>query len=197
MSQVIAQVRRIAAAEVLTTIPARRILAVAVFAVLTAAGARLSVWLPGMPVPVSMQTLVVLLSGLLLGPRLGAASQTAYLAAGAAGLPAFAGGMGIAYLFGPTGGYLLAFPVAAAVAGFVAGAVRNGGPGRVLVLGAACVLATATVYAGGWAQLAALTGDPGAAYRFGVAPFLAGDAAKIVVAVVLAGWLRRRTLGLL
>jgi biotin transport system substrate-specific component len=197
MSQVIAQVRRIAAAEILTTIPARRVLAVAAFAVLTAVGARLSVWLPGMPVPVSMQTLAVLLSGLLLGPRLGAASQTAYLAAGAAGLPVFAGGLGIAYLFGPTGGFLLAFPVAAAVAGFVAVAARDGGLSRVLVLGAACVLATAVVYAGGWAQLAALTGDPGTALQLGVAPFLAGDAAKIVVAVVLAGWLRRRTLGLL
>jgi biotin transport system substrate-specific component len=57
-----------AAAEVLTSVPARRVVAVATFALLTALGARLSVPLPGMPVPVSMQTLVVLLSGLLLGP---------------------------------------------------------------------------------------------------------------------------------
>jgi biotin transporter BioY len=66
-----------------------------------------------MMVPVSLQTLVVLLSGMLLGPRLGAAAQTAYLMAGAAGLPVFAAGLGVAYLFGPTGGYLLAFPAAA------------------------------------------------------------------------------------
>jgi biotin transport system substrate-specific component len=146
-----------------------------------------------MMVPVSLQTLVVLLSGLLLGPRLGAPRRRLYLMAGASGLPVFAGGLGVAYLFGPTGGYLLAFPVAACVAGHVAAQPAAAGLADVL-LAAAAVAATLTVYAGGWAQLAALTGDAGAALRLGVLPFLVGDVAKVVVAVILAGRLRRRVL---
>jgi biotin transport system substrate-specific component len=197
MGQVMTHVRRVAAAEVLTTVPARRVFAVATFTLLTALSAHASVWLPGMMVPVSLQTLVVLMSGLLLGPRLGAAAQTAYLMAGASGLPVFAGGLGAAYLFGPTGGYLLAFPVAAFVAGHVAARASGGAFARTLVLAIAATLATLTVYAGGWAQLAALTGDPATAVRLGVLPFLVGDAAKAVVAVILAGRLRRRVLGLL
>jgi biotin transport system substrate-specific component len=197
MGQVMTQVRRIAAAEVLTTVPARRVVAVATFTLLTAVSAHVSVWLPGMMVPVSLQTLVVLLSGLLLGPRLGAAAQTVYLMAGASGLPVFAGGLGVAYLFGPTGGYLLAFPVAAWMAGHVAMHARGGEAWRTVVLAAAAVAATLVVYAGGWAQLAALTGDAGAALRLGVLPFLVGDVAKVVVAVILAGRLRRRVLSLL
>jgi biotin transport system substrate-specific component len=194
---VMTQVRRLAAAEVLATLPARRVLAVATFALLTALSARLSVYVPGMPVPVSLQTLVVLMSGLLLGARLGAASQAAYLAAGASGLPVFAGGMGVAYLFGPTGGYLLAFPLAAAVAGGVAAQLRGTGAMRTAWLVVAAVLGTLVVYAGGWAQLTAWTGDASAALRLGVLPFLAGDAAKVVVAAILAGRLRQRTLNLL
>lgn len=197
MSPVMTQVRRVVAAEFLTTTPARRVLAVATFTLLTALSARLSVYVPGMPVPVSLQTLVVLMSGLLLGARLGAASQAAYLAAGMMGLPVFAGGMGVAYLFGPTGGYLLAFPVAAAVAGGVAAQVRGQGIARAVGLAAAAVLATLVVYAGGWAQLVVWTGDASAAFRLGVLPFLAGDAAKVVIAAILAGHLRRRVLGLL
>jgi biotin transport system substrate-specific component len=197
MSQVMAQVRSVAAVEVLTSVPSRRIAAVAAFTVLTALSAHVSVWLPGMLVPVSLQTLMVLLSGLLLGPRLGAAAQTAYLMAGAAGLPVFAGGMGVAYLFGPTGGYLLAFPAAAAVAGGVAAWGRGGALRQTAALVVAAVLASAVVYLGGWAQLALLTGDGATALRLGVLPFLAGDAAKVAIAIVVAGGLRRRISGLL
>jgi biotin transport system substrate-specific component len=195
MGQVMTQVRRITAVEVLTTVPARRVFAVATFTLLTALSAHVAVWMPGTMVPVSLQTLVVLMSGLLLGPRLGAAAQTAYLMAGASGLPVFAGGLGVAYLFGPTGGYLLAFPVAAAVAGHLASHARGGPMLRTVVLAAAAVAATLVVYAGGWAQLTALTGDAGTALRLGVLPFLAGDAAKVVMAVVLAGRLRGRVRG--
>jgi biotin transport system substrate-specific component len=197
MGQVMSHVRRVAAAEVLTTVPARRVFAMATFTLLTALSAHASVWLPGMMVPVSLQTLVVLMSGLLLGPRLGAAAQTAYLMAGASGLPVFAGGLGAAYLFGPTGGYLLAFPVAAFVAGHVAAQARGSAATRIAVMTIAAVAATLVVYAGGWAQLSALTGDPAAAFRLGVLPFVVGDLAKVVVAVILAGRLRRRILGLL
>lgn len=91
---------------------------IALFGVLTAAGAQILI--PTSPVPFTLQTFFVLLSGVLLGARRGAASQAAYLAAGAAGLPVFAGFTGtFLHLLGPTGGYLLAFPVAAFAAGLL------------------------------------------------------------------------------
>jgi biotin transport system substrate-specific component len=197
MSQVMVQLRRAATYEVVSSLPARRAVAVLAFTLLTAFSAHASVLLPGTPVPVSLQTLVVLMSGLLLGPALGASAQMLYLAAGAAGLPVFAMGMGLPYLFGPTGGYLLAFPAAAAIAGAVAAYATGTSARRVGVTVLAAALATAAVYAGGWSQLALLTGDPGTAFRAGVLPFLVGDVAKIVVAVILTNRLRRRALALL
>ncbi len=86
------------------------------FALLTALGAQIV--LPTIPVPFTLQTFFVLLSGALLGPRKGAAAQMSYLAMGASGLPVFAGfAGGFPYLLGPTGGYLIAFPFAAFVTG--------------------------------------------------------------------------------
>lgn len=91
---------------------------IALFAAATALSARLEI--PHEPVPYTLQTLVVLLSGAFLGARNGALSQLLYLAAGIAGAPVFAGGaFGVARLLGPTGGYLLAFPAAAALTGFL------------------------------------------------------------------------------
>src|SRR5690554_1620075 len=94
-----------------------RAAAVAFFVALTAATAQFSVHLPFTHVPVTLQPIVVLLSGLLLGARLGAISQCVYLAAGVAGLPVFALSatlpMGVLRLLGPTGGYLMAYPFAA------------------------------------------------------------------------------------
>jgi biotin transport system substrate-specific component len=195
MSQLTARVRRAADVEVLTTVPARRAFAVITFALLAAFSAHVSV--PLAPVPVSLQTLVVLLAGLLLGPALGATAMFAYVMAGAAGLPVFAAGAGVGYLFGPTGGYLLAFPAAAAVAGFIATPAQGGTFARATMLTLAATVATLVVYLGGWSQLAFLTGDAAAAFRTGVLPFLVGDVAKVVVAVVLALRLHRRTLALL
>jgi len=91
---------------------------VAAFAALTAVGARIEI--PHEPVPFTLQTLVVLLAGAFLGARNGALSQLLYLAAGTLGAPVFAlGTFGIARLIGPTGGYLFAFPVAAALVGYL------------------------------------------------------------------------------
>ena len=101
-----------------------RAAAVVFVAVLTAAAAQVSVPLPFTPVPFTFQPLVVLLGAALLGPRLGACSQLLYLAAGIAGLPVFAASLtlpqGGARLLGPTGGYLMAYPVAAFLAGWLA-----------------------------------------------------------------------------
>jgi biotin transport system substrate-specific component len=88
------------------------------FAAATAAGARLEI--PHEPVPFTLQTLFVLLAGGLLGARNGAISQMLYLGIGLAGAPVFSGGaFGLARILGPTGGYLLAFPVAAAIVGYI------------------------------------------------------------------------------
>lgn len=194
MSQVMVQLRRAATAEALASVPARRAFAIVTFAILAALSARFSVPLPGTAVPVSLQTLVVMMSGVLLGPALGASAMTMYVLAGAAGLPVFVAGSGVAYLFGPTGGYLLAFPAAAAVAGAVAGYARGGAVARTLWLALALALASAAIYAGGWAQLSVMTGNASAAFRLGVLPFLLGDVVKIALAVALATWLRRPTL---
>lgn len=123
----------------------------------TAAAAQVSVPLPWTPVPFSLQTMAVLLSGAVLGARLGASAQVVYLLAGIAGLPVFAAAPGLpagaARLLGPTGGFLLAFPFAAAIAGACMAGTAGRGWLRAL-LGAAA--ATAVIYAGGTAWLAML-----------------------------------------
>ncbi|MCH8255792.1 MAG: biotin transporter BioY, partial [Gemmatimonadetes bacterium] len=94
------------------SLPLWRVISLVLGALLVALGAQMALPLPGTPVPVTLQVPAVLLVGGLLGPRMGAASLVLYLALGAAGLPVFApmGAPGVARLFGPTGGYLLAYP---------------------------------------------------------------------------------------
>lgn len=95
-----------------------QLLWIAFFAAATAVGARVEI--PHQPVPYTLQTMFVLLSGAFLGSRNGALSQIFYLASGALGAPVFSvGGFGVATLLGPTGGYLLAFPAAAAITGYL------------------------------------------------------------------------------
>jgi biotin transport system substrate-specific component len=155
-----------------------RIAGVVAGAVLTALAARIAVPLPGTVVPFTLQVVAVMLTGVLLGSRGGAASQILYLAAGMAGAPVFAAGGGAAYLFGPTGGYLLAFPVAAAVAGLFATSDRISK--RALGL----VLAAAVIHLGGMAWLSVIAGRD-VAFATGVAPFLAGDVLKILLVLVV------------
>jgi len=156
------------------------------FAALTALGARLSVPLPGTAIPMTLQPVAVLLAGALLGSRAGAASQVAYLAAGVMGLPVFAAGGGAAYLLGPTGGYLLAFPVAAAIAGLARDRARSW-------FGTAVWLAAAlaAIHLGGLAWLAILGGEALVAAT-GVRVFLLGDALKVMFVLAIVGWSRRR-----
>src|ERR1043165_1276315 len=92
------------------------------FAGAVAAASQIAIPLPFTPVPFTLQPMLVILAGMMLGPIAGATSMLLYLAAGAAGLPVFTplGAPGIARLFGPTGGYLIAYPVAAFVAGAMA-----------------------------------------------------------------------------
>ena len=163
----------------------RRALAILAGALLVALGAQVAIPLPGTPVPVTLQVPAVLIVGGLLGPRLGAASMAVYLAMGAAGLPVFAplGAPGVARLFGPTGGYLLALPLAAAVVGLIADRGRSWSR---LALGV--VAGAAVVHLGGVAQLAVLTGSWGVALTWGSVPFLLLDLVKLA----LAGLILRR-----
>lgn len=163
---------------------ARRGLAIAAGALVVALSAQVVVPVPMSPVPMTLQPLAVLAVGGLLGGVAGASALVLYLALGALGLPVFAGGAGgIARLLGPTGGYLLAFPVAAAVTGHLIGRVPT--VGRTLL---ACALGMAVIHVGGVAQLALLGGDPALAFRVGFVPFLTGDLLKIglAAAVILA-----------
>ena len=164
------------------------------FSLLVALAAQVVVPLPWTPVPLTGQTFAVLLTGALLGPRLGALAMVAYLAEGAAGLPFFRGGAGGAqHLAGPTAGYLFAFPAAAYVTGYLA---ERGWDRRFLTAAAAMALGSLVILAGGWAWLSVWTGSASKAFGLGVAPFLLGDVVKIALAAAAlpAGWaVLRRT----
>jgi biotin transport system substrate-specific component len=171
----------------------RRVVAVALGALVVAVAAQVRVPLPFTPVPVTLQDLAVLTVAGLLGPAAGVAALVTYLGMGLAGLPVFAGGGStLAWLLGPTGGYLLAFPVAAFVMGTVS---SRPGFARAL-LGAA--LGMAIVHIGGVAQLAILSGgDLAGAFRLGSLPFLPVSAIKVGLAAGLVtalaskrAWLR-------
>jgi biotin transport system substrate-specific component len=162
----------------------RRLVGIAIGTLAVAAAAQVAVPVPLSPVPMTLQPLAVLAVGGVLGGAGGVAALTAYLALGALGLPVFAGGAGGAvHLLGPTGGYLLAFPVAAGVTGaLIAG--RTG----VLRTLAACALGMGVIHLGGVAQLALLGGDASAAFRVGFVPFFTGDLLKVgLAAAVILG----------
>jgi biotin transport system substrate-specific component len=164
---------------------ARRAIGIAFFAVATALSAKVALPIPGTPVPFTFGPLMVLLSGAVLGRRGGAASQVAYLLAGIAGLPVFAAGGGAAYLLGPTGGYLIAYPLAAYVAGMGAdgGALRRLG---------ALLAGLATIFVGGLSWLAAVKGVD-MAVVWGLRPFVLFDLAKVGLVAMVAGRIQGRT----
>ena len=162
-----------------TTAMLREALAVLAGTVFLALTARISVPLPFTPVPVTGQTLGVLLVGALYGPRRGALTVLAYIAEGLAGAPVFAGGRsGLPVLLGPTGGYLVGFVPAAFIAG-----LGSGRRSAALRLGA-IVVATVVVYVVGVPWLALAAGMPLAlAAVRGLLPFLLGDALKAAITV--------------
>ena len=141
--------------------------------------------IPLYPVPVTGQTLVVLLIGMTYGPRLGGVTIAAYLLEGALGLPVFAGGAaGVAVLMGPTAGYLFGFLLAATAMGYLA----ERGIGRTVASTiAAMVIGNCVIYLCGALWLANFIGF-GQAIAAGVLPFLYGDALKLVVAAGLMPW---------
>jgi biotin transport system substrate-specific component len=160
---------------------------VIVFSLFIAACAQFAIYIG--PIPITGQTFAVLLTGALLGSRLGAAAVIAYLIEGALGLPFFAaGGAGILRFFGPTGGYLVAFPAAAFITGAFA---EHGWDKRYVTAVAAMAFGSVVIFLGGWAWFAVLTNTPPvAAFKLAVEPFLLGDVIKIALgaAVLPTGW---------
>lgn len=165
----------------------RSVSLVVAFSLLTALAAQIVI--PIGPVPITGQTFAVLLTGALLGSRLGAMSLIVYLVEGALGLPFFYGGHGgLAHLFGPTGGYLVAFPAAAFITGAFA---ENGWDRRFFSAVIAMTIGSLVILLAGWAWFAAVMHTaPLAAFKVGVLPHLAGDVIKIALAAAALpiGW---------
>ena len=165
--------------------------------VLTAAASQVSVPVPFSPVPFTLQPVVVLLGGAVLGPWLGALSQFLYLAAGVAGFPVFAASatlpQGPARLLGPTGGYLMSYPLAAFVSGWLA---SRGFDRRYLSSVVSMAAGLTVVFACGVAWLSNFmpAGDRlAAALAAGAYPFLLADLAKICIAAAVLPALWRAT----
>lgn len=181
---------------------------IALFAALTALGARVTIPLPFTPVPMTLQVLFVLLSGLLLGSRLGMLSQMAYLTAGLIGMPIFAAGRGgPLVLLGPTGGYLMGFPLAAFVVGLISERRAEAGRGLAplptkwatfgaALVGVAAIYLLGATWLGLWLNMTRQLPPSTCllqAWQKGVLPFIAVDTAKALIAVtIVEGNLRRR-----
>ncbi|PWT83227.1 MAG: biotin transporter BioY [Acidobacteria bacterium] len=164
---------------------ARSVALVFAFSLLTALAAQVSI--PLLPVPITGQTFAVLLTGAVLGSRLGATALILYLVEGACGLPFFSGGTGgLQMLLGPTGGYLVAFPAAA----FITGAFAEHGWDRKFITAvAAMAIGSVVILLTGWAWLSQFM-PPAVAWHAGVTRFIVGDIVKLVAAaaVLPTGW---------
>lgn len=154
------------------------------FVCFTAVAAQLAVPLPFTPVPVTMQTLFVVLAGITLGARDGFYALLAYLGLGLAGAPVFAGfGFGAGAFLGPTGGYLVSFPAAALAAGYL---FREFGGSRLAAF-CASLCGMALILAGGAAYLSFIGGFPFArTASLAIVPFAGGEIAKAAVAAILS-----------
>ncbi len=149
-----------------------------------ALSAQITISLPFSPVPITGQTLVVLLTGLLLGRTRGTAAIAAYLAQGAAGLPFFAGGKsGLATLFGPTGGYLFGFLAAAYIVGMLSELKFKR---SIFQAASTLILGNIIIYVFGLFWLARFVGES-QVLQLGLYPFLVGDLLKILLGIVLVG----------
>ncbi|MDR1957077.1 MAG: biotin transporter BioY [Treponema sp.] len=164
----------------------------ALFAALTAAGTFIAIPLPGSPVPIVLQNLFALLSGLVLGPLLGGAGVGLYLLAGAMGAPVFAGATGgFVHFLAPSGGYLWGYLLMAISAGFIAGVPKPDRPSPRWRIILATLVGILVVYVPGVIQLKWVLADTwsGAVVK-GFFPFIIGDGIKAAVAILIASRLR-------
>jgi len=154
--------------------------------------ARVTVPLPFTPVPLTLQNFGVLTVGLLLGSRRGFAALSLYLVEGACGLPVFSPailGSGITHLFGPTGGFLMAYPLVA----FIAGWIYEHSSRRFASAALSALAAEVLLFAGGLSWLAVLTHSVSLAVRYGLSWFVFAEVIKILMAAgVAARWQQRR-----
>lgn len=155
------------------------VLLVVAASLVTAGAAQIEIRLPWTPVPITGQSFAVLLSGLVLGSRRAFLAQLLYLAEGAAGLPFFAGGAaGLVKLVGPTGGYLMAFPFAAAFTGWLA---ERGWDRRPVTMFAAMLAGSTIVFGLGLLQLSRFV-PADTLLASGLLPFVPGDLIKSAIA---------------
>ena len=159
------------------------------FGALTAAGAFIVIPLP--PVPITAQTFFLNVAAVLVGGQLGALSQFIYVMLGVVGIPVFSGGKaGIGVIFGPTGGYLLGFIIAAFVIGKIAGAKKGAGIFWYIF---AMLLGMVIIYFLGIIQLALVAKMSfKKALAVGVLPFISGDIIKILLAAIISSRLKGR-----
>lgn len=166
-----------------------KVIGVMLFGVATAISARISVALPFSPVPLTLQVLVVIVSGFVLGPGAAFASQLLYLQAILLGAPLTAMGLSGPLAFAsPTAGYLVAFPLAAAVVGWVSHRRMSD---SIVWRGLGGVAGLAIIYGLGSLWLSGYVGGLDRAWQLGVAPFVAADALKVIIASVGLSALRR------
>lgn len=148
--------------------------------------------IPFYPVPMTFQSMVAVLIGAWFGARLGGITLLAYLAEGAIGLPVFAGtpekGIGLAYMAGPTGGYLMGFLVAAVAVGWLA---RRGWDRSILTMAAAMLVGNVIIYGLGLAWLGSVVGWDKPVLQFGFWPFVLGDLFELILAALIAPQLWR------
>lgn len=159
--------------EIMVNNTAAKIMGCSVFVILTAIGAYIRIPLFFTPVPVTLQTFFVLLSGAFLGRKWGALSQAAYVSLGIAGLPVFQGyGYGMGHLLGPTGGYLLGFIAASYITGLFS---KN--------IFAAMLAGLAAIYISGviWLKVFLGAGLP-ESLMMGLYPFIPGEIVKVIAA---------------
>jgi biotin transport system substrate-specific component len=173
----------------------------ALFASLTAVGAWMALPIPLSPVPLTLQVLFMLMSGMLLGGRQGAASQALYVVMGGLGLPVFSrGGGGVGVLLGPTGGYLIGFIPAAWLTGTLAERLRRVTPEGHWLRGIGYVVAglagVTCLHSVGVARLTSVLHiEWPKAFAVGSLPFLVTDSLKAIVAALLVVGLEKRGLG--
>jgi len=168
---------RLVLADLVATNRVRAVAVVGGFVLALAAGAQVAIPLPGTPVPITLQTFVVLLGAAALGPRRAVTGVAAYVGFGLVGVPWFA------VVGGATSGYLVGFVVAAAIVGGVA---RTGAGRSVRSAAGLMVLGNVVIHAGGVAGLMLVVGlELPAAIAAGTVPFLIGDAVKLLAATVL------------
>ena len=171
----------------------KRIVFTALFAALTAACGFISIPVPGTPLPIVLQNMMVVLDGLLLGPVWGTAAVVLFILSGIIGLPVFSGGTaGIARIMGPTGGFIIGYAISALVAGLIASRPAIGKKTSVVLLAVAALCGFAVMYIPGvFHFMRTMDKTFGETMALCVLPYLPGDGIKLVLSVIMAATLRK------